>query len=421
MDVAKKKLLLVTAGYPYGQSERGFLTAEFAELSQRFDVSILAIGSREPMLYPLDEAVSAQRFFYSPIKSVPGICRTLGSLFTPAVWHDWRSAVKGQNFSSALRRMKQTVAYRVNMLDVKEAIRKIVEEKQIDMIYSYWCTEATWAAVELKKRYPKLKVITRLHRIDLYNECRDTGRLPFRPRIAAGIDMLCFISQVGRNYFLDTWGREFRDKAKVFYLGSAAQEPVVKQPDGPMQIISCSLVIPRKRIERIIRALALLPKEMKVHWTLFGDGPQREELEELAKALLSQSSNVTCTFRGFVKNKELPDAYRAVGADVFVTTSASEGLPVTLMEAFSMGIPAIATAVDGIPEMVKDGKTGFLLSSDAQPEEVARAIEKYAAQTQQQREQMSRQALELWQGDFDAQRNAVRFVSCLEALLENGV
>ena len=47
-------------------------------------------------------------------------------------------------------------------------------------------------------------------------------------------------------------------------------------------------------------------------------------------------------------------------ADIFLLTSVSEGIPLTVIEAMAAGLPVVATRVGGVPEIVEDGKTGWL-------------------------------------------------------------
>jgi glycosyltransferase involved in cell wall biosynthesis len=90
--------------------------------------------------------------------------------------------------------------------------------------------------------------------------------------------------------------------------------------------------------------------------TLVGDGPERASLEARAKALGLQDA---VDFAGYRTQEEVAAFLEA--ADMLVLPSFAEGLPVVLMEALASRIPAIATPVAGVSELVQDGATGLLV------------------------------------------------------------
>lgn len=97
-------------------------------------------------------------------------------------------------------------------------------------------------------------------------------------------------------------------------------------------------------------------EDEKVHFVLVGDGPLRSEIENQAVQL---GLGDRVHFLGDRK-----DARRLVNAfDIAVLSSLSEGLPNTVMEAMSVGVPVIATAVGGTTELIDDGVTGYLVPS----------------------------------------------------------
>jgi len=88
--------------------------------------------------------------------------------------------------------------------------------------------------------------------------------------------------------------------------------------------------------------------------TIIGDGPERSALEAQALEL-----GATVTFRGYQPQEAVAGFLNE--ADILVLPSFAEGVPVVLMEAMASGIPVIASRVAGIPELVQDGVSGFLV------------------------------------------------------------
>ena len=125
----------------------------------------------------------------------------------------------------------------------------------------------------------------------------------------------------------------------------------------------------------IIDALKLI-EDVNIDWHHFGDGSQMEEIKKQAKQL-KDKTNISYTLHGYVPNAEYIDTLCHMNADFFVTTSSTEGgVPVSLSEAASFGLPIVATAVGGIPEIVSEAN-GILMGETPSAEEVAGALKDF--------------------------------------------
>jgi glycosyltransferase involved in cell wall biosynthesis len=124
---------------------------------------------------------------------------------------------------------------------------------------------------------------------------------------------------------------------------------------------------PQKALHVLLEALPAVIREVpEVRVLIVGDGSERPRLEKLADRL----GVASCVY--FAGNRvDVPDQLLAM--DVFVLPSLFEGLPLAILEAMAAGRPVVATAVDGVPEIVKDGVTGFLVSP-GNPAQLARAL-----------------------------------------------
>lgn len=109
-----------------------------------------------------------------------------------------------------------------------------------------------------------------------------------------------------------------------------------------------------KRQDLLIRGFKFVrDKVPDAHLLLVGDGPSRGALEELVAELNLRQA---VSFAGYQKEPQ-----RFLSAmDVFALTSRSEGMPLSVLEAFAAGVPVVAFAVGGLPEIIDNGLTGFL-------------------------------------------------------------
>ncbi|WEG10995.1 glycosyltransferase family 4 protein [Pullulanibacillus sp. KACC 23026] len=137
------------------------------------------------------------------------------------------------------------------------------------------------------------------------------------------------------------------------------QNPFKKE--GKQQLIYPARLVQEKGHFILIEALAML-KKVRQDWLclLAGNGPEKASIEQAIK-----KQNLEDHVQILDNEKDI--AYLLAESDLCVFPSLTENLPYGIMEAQSMGLPVIATKVGGIPEMIKHGETGLLISpSDSQ-------------------------------------------------------
>lgn len=125
------------------------------------------------------------------------------------------------------------------------------------------------------------------------------------------------------------------------------------------RIIFVGRLTGEKRIEVLIRAVALLPKSLDWSLEIVGDGEQRHSLERLASQL-GVAERVS--FPGLVSDEDLKRAYTR--ADVLAMPSTAELQSIVTMEAMSSGLPVVAADAMALPHLVHDGENGFLFRPD---------------------------------------------------------
>jgi glycosyltransferase involved in cell wall biosynthesis len=122
-----------------------------------------------------------------------------------------------------------------------------------------------------------------------------------------------------------------------------------------------------KGVRYLVQAIVLLSDSyVPVKLLIFGEGPEKKALKDLVKEKSVGGKVIFVGFQGDIENW-LP------AVDVFVLPSLTEGTPMALLEAMASGIPVVASAVGGVPQVIVSGKNGILVAP-GKPEEIADAL-----------------------------------------------
>ncbi|WP_215815363.1 glycosyltransferase family 4 protein [Pimelobacter sp. 30-1] len=134
------------------------------------------------------------------------------------------------------------------------------------------------------------------------------------------------------------------------WLGPAPA-PRPARTEGPVRAVWVGLMQPVKRVPDLVRAVAEVPG---LELVLVGDGPERARVEA---AVAATGTGDRVRFAGYIAD---PSAL-VREADLFVLSSAAEASPMALLQAMACGVPAVATRVGGVPEVLRDGVEGLLV------------------------------------------------------------
>ncbi|ETX01917.1 MAG: hypothetical protein ETSY1_05550 [Candidatus Entotheonella factor] len=183
------------------------------------------------------------------------------------------------------------------------------------------------------------------------------------------------IQAIPNGVALDRFGRQ---------VDAAAWRQSFHIPADHVVIGSVGRLVEVKHYHHLITALAgLIHQRMPVSGVLIGDGPLRSALEEQA-----QSLGIAERVHFLGRREDVPSLLPLL--DMFALTSRSEGMSNTILEAMASGLPVVATAVGGTPEMVIDGETGRLVPP-RDPQALEAALAQLLADADQRRH-MGRQA-----------------------------
>ena len=403
-----KHLLLLTDGFPFGGNET-FLYPEIEYLSQKFVITVVTTDMKFPLSPDYHWDFSLHRMSLS-LYGFRHLLYSLKALNHSLMWQEIGRIIKDRRFF--LRRIKDALYVYRKAIILSEYLQKhnLLEGK--DLVYCYWHHHAP-LGVHLAQKHTGLTtpIVCRAHGYDLYNERIDGLRQPFKQYVDMFLNGVFFVSQKGYDYYQESFGFDSACSYNVARLGvNKAFEKNIESEESVFRIVSISNLIPLKRVSLIIEALSLV-NSFEVEWIHFGMGAERNNLQEQAKALLGDSTNITYTFKGSVPNSQILEFYQNNAVDVFISTSSSEGgCPVSIQEAFAYSIPVIAPTVGGITEMMKDGENGFILSENPTPFEIKEKIEQvYLLKVSERIDPLKRGAYKTWDSMFRADKNFLTF------------
>ena len=419
----KKKLYIITQHYPYGDGEKTFIEPELRRLcaTGQFDITIISSEKKgSELTSEVDKSVKVVNI---PITSIFEDFTKFALGIKYGIWYFFSKDTKCERLELkkggiTLGQLFNSLIFFIQANTFFHDIMKLNLDMDHAIIYTYWFHTQTLAFALHKSELRDIKLISRIHGFDLYDNRTACGRHPFRAMVDDKLDKLFFIAEAGLEYYVGRMGKTSNSKYMLSRLGTECAESYdevraqQKKTDSFM-LISCSNLVPGKRVELIIQALSLIDKTC-IQWVHFGDGNVRRELEKMASKLLANKDNIHYDFKGKIHNQEILSFYKSYLVGSFITTSQSEGCPVSVQEALSFGIPIIATAVGEIPLMV-DGN-GILLSKNPSPEEVADAIEQLSSTSVENIDSMRKKSRDLWEKYFDAEKNYCFFIDQLKIL-----
>ena len=244
------------------------------------------------------------------------------------------------------------------------------------LVYTYWNNEVTYALQSLKQKYG-YKLISRIHRGDIYKEIKTYNYMPLKKHFTTNIEKIFTITESANFYLKNTYGFS-EDILQLSRLGVEDKGIITKcSKENNLYLVSCSFLKKVKQIHKIIESLELISlkrKDVFFYWTHIGSGKLYNELVNYAKKKLDNIKNVSYNFVGEYENYKIYEFYKNNPVDLFINVSESEGVPVSIMEAMSCHIPVIAPDVGGIKDMVIDGYNGVLLKSNFEIKDIISAL-----------------------------------------------
>ena len=237
-------------------------------------------------------------------------------------------------------------------------------DRDYDIIHCQFGTQSYRGLAFRKVNAPKAKLVTTFRGHDISSFVRQKGKNVYQQLFRYG-DFFLTNCDYFRNKAISIGCPP--EKIQVNRSGLDCDRFIYKPrtlpEDGSIQIATTGRLVEKKGIEYVIRAIArLIPTHPQIRYKIIGEGPLRNHFTELIQEL-NLSNNVE--LMGWRNETEIVDILSKTQIFVAPSITAADGnqdAPINVLkEAMAIGLPVVSTYHGGIPELVEDGKSGFLV------------------------------------------------------------
>jgi glycosyltransferase involved in cell wall biosynthesis len=273
-----------------------------------------------------------------------------------------------------LSHFREFNSYLLNSLQLSLKMEQFISEKKLQgaVHYSFWMNGSALALALLKFRQKIKAFVFRTNGFDLYENQTRYGYIPFKPFIFSQASRMFAVSKKGADHMKETGVNT--SNITYSYFGTSDHGVSVFDPAEKFTILTCSDLRRIKRADKMVDVLNHL--NFPVRWIHHGDkGDNQEVFYEKIKQL---GSHVEFELHERKKNyDEVLKFFKDHHFNLFMLLSSTEGVPVTLLEAMSFGIPIMATDVGGVSEVI-NASNGILLEKEFDVADVAKKISDFS-------------------------------------------
>jgi N-acetyl-alpha-D-glucosaminyl L-malate synthase BshA len=239
---------------------------------------------------------------------------------------------------------------------------EIAETRGLDIIHAHYAVPHAASAYLARQilNSERLKTITTLHGTDITLVGADPS---FQRVVKFAIEKSDGVTAVSR-YLMQRTVEEFDIRREIRVIPNFVEiaRPAQNRdlcsretlaPRGEKILMHASNFRPVKRIADVVRIFARVRERIPAKLVLIGDGPERLFIQQLVREL---KLNADVQFMG--EQDQLEALFLC--ADLFLLPSEQESFGLTALEAMNCGVPVIATAIGGLPEVITHGETGYL-------------------------------------------------------------
>ncbi len=395
------KVIVFFQSARFGNHVHPFLIDEVKGFLKRGH-SVSIVCEKEPIDYSELSMLENVTICFFKKRIIPAFISSLVFMFNKYVREEIKISLKTKRFGFSYLRDY----FRISMIGfmMYSRSKKLLKATGSNVVLdSYWFSNGAVAAALLKRKWKdKCVAFSRAHSFEIDPLKNKFCFFELKNFTYQYLDFVGFISEYGRNFFISEILKMYKNnnsnKCLLYRLGTGKSSDSLnprRADNNCVTIVSCSRIAPEKRVELIAKVLTSF-SGLDVTWYHFGPG-RTDDILEIVKA---SGSSIKCMMMGDCTNQFIHNFYKNNHVDCFMNLSISEGIPVSIMEAFSYGIPCIATPIGGIPEIVEDNYNGFLISESANASLIIEKIKNLLSN-----ELYRKNAFHTWSTKYDFESN----------------
>jgi colanic acid/amylovoran biosynthesis glycosyltransferase len=393
--------VVFTLFYPYSTFDY-YVDIEIEMICNHFEkVYVIPISIEKSIerILPKNAVLVDSNFQPSPLSAI------FKAVFSLLYWKEILLAFRHKKLSKALFKHLTLQHSKVSfLLKILKSI--LLEDRKVKWVYSHWLLEGVYAAAQLKEAFDFV-LVTKAHSLDINNY------IPFIENAVKQINQIHFISDLGKQYFNTNHAFQVpQSKQFVSRLGIVNGLPLKDYHTSvPFKIISVSYIYPLKRVDLILEAISKIT-DFEIEWHHIGAyyANHTQAIKSKAENLLKDKSNIKIVWLGDFSIPQVYEHYKNNDFDLFISASSSEGIPVSMMECMSFGIPVFSTDVGGVKEIIEHGINGYLVDSNPTSDTLAKTINLHHGLLEQDRSNMRLRAFQKWKNTYNADINFKQFL-----------
>ncbi len=371
--MSKRKLILFTNTYPYGKKENNFIKYEIKELSKLFkEIEIInhKSTSKNSILGKKLNEIRTNQSFSRQI-NIYNITKTFffKTIFQKIFWKELY-IIKFQG--SFIKKLKMCILEITYALILFEFLKNSKINYKDTILYSFWSNFTLIAFSMIKEIHPNAKFVARSLGSDLngfiYNKNDDY--VPYKKIKFSSLNKLVLLGKYQKNFLKNSIIKS--KNILISPLGVYKQKFVKRKIEKDVIIfLSCGNFIEAKNNILMIDFLRRFSKKTtkKIHFIIIGEGELKnkifEQLNKNKKNFIYSYYKHVDNFVEFIKLKKV---------NFFLNFSSQEGMPFTVMETMSVGIPTISSDIKPNKYLVKNN--GYLFNLFNYENSIERTIKK---------------------------------------------